>query len=266
MVERRRALATEFSRPGEHSPEDVERALTAFIDPNNPSMSLNNFFNRLARVAVGTGEKWTEEDRNVARELRRVLADVRDARLFNDRYLGHLLSESSIPGLLGYMLAMRIGSNTVAEEVSIQETKREPEAICALMEIVGYDPSIGSGTFTSGGSMANMTALAVARELIQERIEEADGTPGTMRVLTSPFAHYSVAKMCNLLGGPGRQIQVQSVTSRNLRMNSDDLEQKIINAEKDDIPVMAVAQLPARQKQDWLTHSMILQISLRRIV
>lgn len=247
MIERyprRRGLAAEFSQTSEHSPQEIAQALSAFIDPNSPRMSINAFFTRLTRMAVGDGSgRMTRDDRLLMQGLQSVLEDVRDARVFNATYLGHLLSESSIPGMLGYMLAMRIGSNTVAEEVSIQETKLEPEAIGALMEIVGYDPEVGSGTFTSGGSMANMTALAVARELIQESIEEAGGTPGTMRVLTSPFAHYSIAKMCNLLGGSGRQIQVQSVTSRNLRMNPDDLQQKITEAESRGIPVMAVVAI-----------------------
>lgn len=248
MVERqkslpRRELAAEFSQTSEHSQEQIERALSAFIDPANPRMSLDNFFNRLTRVAVGTGEKWTEEDRNVARELRGVLAEVRDARLFNDRYIGHLLSEASIPGMLGYMLAMRIGSNTVAEEVSIQETKREPEAIAALMEIVGYDPKVGSGTFTSGGSMANMTALAVARELMQERIGTKRRIKEEIKVLTSPFAHYSVSKVCNLLGGPGKQISVQGVETENLRIKPEALENDIAEAERRGIPIMAVVAI-----------------------
>lgn len=249
MVERqgptsRRELAREFSQASEHSQEQIERALSAFIDPNNPKMSLDNFSNQLTRMAVGTGSRGlTRDDRNVARVLREILSDVRDARLFNNRYIGHLLSESSIPGMLGYMLAMRIGSNTVAREVSLAESEREPEAMHGLMEIVGYDPEIGSGTFTSGGSMANMTALVVARKKAQLEIERKGGIPGRMRVLTSPFAHYSIEKTCDVIGGPGRQIELERVASRNLRMSPDDLEQKITSVEREGTPIMAVVAI-----------------------
>lgn len=244
MVERhpqRRELATEFSQGSEHSPEAIERVLAAFIDPNNPKMSLDSFFNQLTRVAVGTGGRGvTRDDRHVAQALRGVLDDVRDARLFNETYIGHLLSESSIPGMLGYMLAMRTGSNTVAREVSLTESMLEPEAIHGLMEIVGYDPEQGSGTFTSGGSMANMTALAVARELMQEKVGTEGAIEGKVRVLTSPLAHYSVGKMCNLLGGPGRQIQVQPIKSQELRMSTRDVDQKITDSEREGVQIMAI--------------------------
>lgn len=244
MVERqpqRRELAAQFSQTSEHSPQEIAHALSAFIDPNNPRMSLDNFFNQLTRMAVGTGSgRLTGDDRHVAQALQGVLTGVRDARLFNETYLGHLLSESSIPGMLGYMLAMRIGSNTVAREVSIAESDLEPEAMRGLMEIVGYDPDVGSGTFTSGGSMANMTALAVARKLAQVRIEREGRTPGRMRVLTSPFAHYSIEKACDLLGGPSKLIELQRVASQDLRMSPEDLQQKIEEAEREGVPIMAV--------------------------
>lgn len=244
MVERhpqRKELAAQFSQTGEHSSEAIERVLAAFIDPNNPKMSLDNFSNQLTRMAVGTGGRGlTRDDRHVAQALRGVLDDVRDARLFNETYIGHLLSESSIPGMLGYMLAMRTGSNTVAREVSLTESMLEPEAIHGLMEIVGYDPEQGSGTFTSGGSMANMTALAVARELMQEKVGTEGAIEGKVRVLTSPLAHYSVGKMCNLLGGPGRQIQVQPIKSQELRMSTRDVDQKITDSEREGVQIMAI--------------------------
>ncbi len=250
MVERqrptpRRVLAAEFSQTSEHAPQEIERALAAFIDPNNPRMSLENFSNQLTMMAVGAGGPGrTRDDRRVTETLRGVLDDVRDARLFNEAYLGHLLSESSIPGMFGYMLAMRIGSNTVAREVSLAESVLEPEAMRGLMEIVGYDPDVGSGTFTSGGSMANMTALAVAREVTEKRIIESGGTPGQMIILTSPFAHYSIEKACKLLGGPSRLIDLQRVKSLELRMSPDDLVQKITDAETRGVPIMAVLAIP----------------------
>lgn len=240
----RKQLARQFSRTSEHSQAEIERALSAFIDPNNPNMSLDSFSNQLIRRAIGTGRRnLTEDDQNLAQGLQEILEDVRNARLFNDRYIGHLLSEASIPGMLGYMMATRIGSNTVAREVSIAESRLEPGAIEALNEIVGYDPKISSGTFTSGGSLANMTALAVARELERERIVKAGEGVMRMRVLTSPFAHYSVAKMCNVLGGPGRQIELERVESHNLRMSPDDLEEKIKEARQENIPIMAVVAI-----------------------
>ncbi len=106
MIERgrhptRKQLAREFSRTSEHSAAEIESSLAAFIDTRNPKMSLDNFFNRLTGMAVGTGRGLTEDDKKLTQGLQGILADVRSARLFNDRYIGHLLSEASIPGMLG---------------------------------------------------------------------------------------------------------------------------------------------------------------------
>lgn len=238
----RENLAGQFAQRSEHSQKNIERVLSAFIDPQNPKMSLNNFANHLTNMAVGKGTRrsHTLDDQNITQKMQQLSGQVSDARLFNETYIGHLLSESSIPGMLGSMLAMRIGSNTVSREVSLTESALEPEAIKGLLEIVGYDPEKGSGTFTSGGSMANMTALAVARKLTQAKIEKAGGTPGKMRVLTSSLAHYSVDKACDILGGPRGDIELIRVATEGLKMSPEDLEQKLQEAKKDNIPVMAV--------------------------
>src|SRR5688572_7111886 len=149
-------LALQLSEGSEYSPDEIETVLSAFIDPNNANMSIEGFINHVSRMAIGSNEP-NSYDRKVLESLVSVLNDVKDARLFNSTYIGHMLSEASIPGMLGYMLGVRTGSNTVATEVSLTESKLEPEAIKALLQIVGFDPSSSSGTFTTGGTMANMT-------------------------------------------------------------------------------------------------------------
>lgn len=253
MVEKNptnKELAAKLSRHSAHSRKEIRRVLAAFIDPNNPNMSLAGFLEELTKMAVvGRGK----HDRRVVKELKRVLSDVRDSRLFNARYIGHMLTESSIPGLLGYMLAMRIGSNTVAREVSKTESELEPEAMRGLLEMVGFNPDQGSGTFTSGGSMANMTALLIARKLTEEKIAKESGTrsignsnggekekPQKMLVLCSPFAHYSINKVCSVIGGPGKLVEQVQVASKGLRMSTEDLRLQIAKAKQEGVPVMAI--------------------------
>ena len=168
MLERRVAgsreeLIQEFSSKGEggHSPQEVDKVLAAFIDPNNPQAKVEQILDSLTGSILPN----IENDPNsleVAMVLKGLLSDTQDARKFNATYIGHMLSESSIPGFLASVMAMRIGSNTVANEVSITETQLEPEAMGWLAEIVGYDPEKADGTFTSGGSMAMQTALISA--------------------------------------------------------------------------------------------------------
>ncbi len=216
----------------------IERALLAFIDPNNKKMRLDDFFGSVLNMAVGD-----DKGSKLFMELIGILENVKGARKFNATYLGHELSEPSIPGMLGTILGIRMNSNTVAEEVSIQETKLEPEAIHGLLKIVGFDPDKGSGTFTSGGTLANMAALAVARKLKSDELMKENRSPQKMLVLTTPYAHYSVKKVCDLLSGSDGSIQVVSVGSQGFRMSVRDLQTKFMSAGEMEIPVMAVVAM-----------------------
>jgi len=136
----------------------------------------------------------SEGERFVINALGSVVRDVKDARVFNSTYLGHMLTEASIPGMLGYMLGIRTGSNTVAREVSFMESNLEPEAMKGLAKIIGYDPEIADGTFTSGGSMAIQTAL-VARRTQMENQGIIASREHPFVVIGTPYTHYSWDKM-----------------------------------------------------------------------
>lgn len=245
MRERYKEEDSEIPFSHEHSPAAVERALAHFINPKNSQMAYEAFTRSLLKIGIGDESGYlTEYDVELQEGLESVLDDVKSARRFNETYIGHMLSEASIPGMLGYMIALRLGGNTVAREVSIRESELEPEAIRGLLEIVGYNPETASGTFTSGGTMANFTALTVARKLIQERYERIGQTAGTMRVLTVPQAHYSIPKSLDLLGGPGRQIELIFVETDCLRMSIKDLQDKIHQSlDVDNVPIMAIVAI-----------------------
>jgi len=217
----------------------LQNILNAFSDPTNQQMDFANFWDLLLNAAFPTAEgtPHSNDQEFIIKVLREnVLGVVKDARRFNDTYMGHLLSESSLPALLSYILALRVGSNTVSREVSIFESELEPTVIQWLMQIVGFDPKVGSGTFTSGGTMANMTALAVARKVMEAR------SPASRkyRVLVSPFAHYSIPKACDLLGGPNHEIELIRIKPRKFRMSTDDLKEKIREAQSVYVPIMAI--------------------------
>jgi L-2,4-diaminobutyrate decarboxylase len=244
----RKTLAINLAKTqtgSEHSPLEIERVLAAFIDPLNTKMSLPNFFKLLTDTAIGNGDECNSAAEDASLQaLMNIFDRVRNARLFDATYLGHMLSEASIPGMLAYILALRIGSNTVAREVSEFESQLDLDAIRGLLEIVGFDPSKGSGTFTSGGTMAMMTVLAVARKIleIEYAVKNVD-FPTKVRVLTSPFAHYSIEKICDLLSGPGQQIELVKVEPYEFRMSIDDLGAKIAESEANNIPIMAIVAI-----------------------
>jgi len=187
------------------------------------------------------GANPSAEQQKIARQLMGIFDEVKDARQFNETYIGHMLSEASIPGMWGYMLATRLGSNTVAREVSELESRLEPEAIRGLMKMVGYDQNEASGTFTSGGSIAVFTAIDVAVKRIKRQFDEAEKQiDKPLVILYNKFAHYSFHKAVDALGGPARMIEKMEVESPGFRMNPRDLEKKIEQSLKEGKIVAAV--------------------------
>ncbi len=86
-------------------------------------------------------------------------------------------------------------------------------------EIVGFPPE-ARGTLTSGGSLANWTALVTAR---RERLPE-DFLKGT--IYTSDQSHYSVAKGAILAGFPERNVRMVA-TDDLFRLRVDALAERI---------------------------------------
>lgn len=238
------ALSVEFEKNSTHSVPEISRALAAYRDPNNPHATNEALFQTLMEALIGDGSgTYDNDDMRVNAAMWRIFGELKDARHFNDKYIGHLLTEASTPGFMGAFMSLLTGSNTVAREVSLAESRLEPEALDFLKEIVGYDVKESSGTFATGGSTAMLTALAVAQELMHVRAEEEGKRLDPRKpalVLANRMAHYSAKKMCMLLGGPYRHVQFEPVGTRNLRMSPDDLKKKLEDAKKNGVPVMAI--------------------------
>ncbi|RME17909.1 MAG: decarboxylase [Bdellovibrio sp.] len=82
---------------------------------------------------------------------------------FSPRYIGHMVSETSLPALFGHMITLLHNPNNISGEVSKVGALLEKEAIAFLSEMLGFDVSLAQGHFTSGGTVANIEALWRAR-------------------------------------------------------------------------------------------------------
>jgi glutamate/tyrosine decarboxylase-like PLP-dependent enzyme len=102
----------------------------------------------------------------------------------------------------------------------------EDRVIRWIAEILGL-PSDAEGILTSGGSMANLTALAVARQAKAPGVREAgfSGTPPLV-VYASEEAHTCVDKAVDLLGIGRRQLRIIPTDER-FRIRVDELAKAI---------------------------------------
>ena len=103
-------------------------------------------------------------------------------------YVGQMLKPPHPLARLAYALAMEINPNNHALDGGRASSAMEKEAGAKLARMVGFETHLGH--LTSGGTVANLEALWVSREL----------GPGRRRVLASSEAHYTHSRMSAVLG------------------------------------------------------------------
>jgi glutamate/tyrosine decarboxylase-like PLP-dependent enzyme len=103
------------------------------------------------------------------------------------QYAGQMLKPPHPVAWLAYTLAMTINPNNHALDGGPPTSEMEKECIDLIAEMVGYKDQY-LGHLTSGGTIANLEALFVARET----------HPGKSIAATSS-AHYTHSRMCRVL-------------------------------------------------------------------
>ena len=124
------------------------------------------------------------EREHLAQQLR-ILREMLCAEVpkYTPRYVGHMVSEVSLPALFGHFATLLHNPNNTSREVARVGGKMEDEAIEMLAAMVGYDPGKAQGHFTGGGTMANFEAVWRARYRIDHFLSlalflaERDGRP-----------------------------------------------------------------------------------------
>ena len=105
-------------------------------------------------------------------------------------YIGQMLKPPHPAAVIGYVSAMLINPNNHALDGGPATARMEREVIARLASMLGLAQHLGH--LTSSGTIANLEALWVAREL----------HPGAA-IAYSADAHYTHARMCQVLGVEG---------------------------------------------------------------
>jgi len=79
------------------------------------------------------------------------------------RYIAHMLSEQSLPSVVGYFAGMLYNPNNVTDEAAPITVKLELETGKMISEMLGYDIETSWSHLTSGGTLANLETIWVSR-------------------------------------------------------------------------------------------------------
>jgi glutamate/tyrosine decarboxylase-like PLP-dependent enzyme len=113
---------------------------------------------------------------------------------FHPRYAGQMLKPPHPVAVAGYLAGMLVNTNNHALDGGPATSEMEKEVVRDLAAMFGL-PGDALGHLTASGTIANLEALWVAREL----------HPGEA-VAYSAEAHYTHSRMCGVLGVEGRPI------------------------------------------------------------
>ena len=144
------------------------------------------------------------------------------------RMFGYVQAPGTAIAALADMLASTLNANLTAWRSAPAPVELERLTINWIKEILGYDGE-AAGLFVSGGSMANLAALAAAR---QSRAPSDLADKGarclsqTMCVYCSAETHHSIDKAAALLG-IGRENVRKVAVDENFKIRIDDLVAKI---------------------------------------
>jgi len=120
-------------------------------------------------------------------------------------YAGQMLKPPHPIAWLAYTLTATINPNNHALDGGPPTSEMEKEAVNDLAKMVGYGENY-LGHLTSGGTIANLEALYVAREI----------HPGKAIAATAN-AHYTHSRMCRVLNIPFLEIPVDKQDNPDLR-------------------------------------------------
>jgi glutamate/tyrosine decarboxylase-like PLP-dependent enzyme len=144
------------------------------------------------------------------------------------RMFGYVQAPGSAIAAFADLLASTLNANLTAWRSAPAAVEIERLTINWIKQILGFDQSAG-GLFVSGGSMANLAAIAAARHTKAPKQFAAKGaqtSPQPMRIYASGETHHSIAKAATLLGIGHDNVCNVAVDGR-FRLRTDDLVAQI---------------------------------------
>src|SRR5213080_5258985 len=134
------------------------------------------------------------------------------------RMFGYVQSPGTAIGAFADLLASTLNANLTIWRSAPAPVELERLTIDWIRQILRF-PAEARGLFVSGGSMANLAALAAARQTKYDSL-------GRLRMYASSATHFSITKAAALLG-IGRENVLQVAVDERFRMRVDDLVAKI---------------------------------------
>lgn len=156
--------------------------------------------------------------------------------LHHPRYMGHQVTPPVPVAALAGLLSGMLNNGMAVYEMGLVSNPLERILSELLAQKIGFDNN-ASGLLTSGGTLANLTALLAARAAKTDVWE--DGTSERLAVMVSEEAHYCIDRAARIMG-MGDEGIIKVPTNERFQIRTDLLEQYYKEASEKGLRVIAI--------------------------
>jgi glutamate/tyrosine decarboxylase-like PLP-dependent enzyme len=177
----------------------VDLLVDQLTDPSIPAMRRGDpteLAQRLGGAPPARGRPWPDLLRQTAED---VLGPM--SRLAHPEYFAFIPASSTFPGALGDLIASALDIDVGSWMSAAGPSELELVVLDWFKDWIGYPPG-AAGVLVSGGSAANITALACAREALVGSMSDR------VVAYVADQTHSSVARAARLLGFRPDQLRV----------------------------------------------------------
>lgn len=179
-------------------------------------------------------EDYENNDKNLLNFYRNVIE--KSVHLHHPKYMGHQVPPPAPIAALSGMLTGLLNNGMAVYEMGLVSNPLERITSQILAKRIGFDEK-SSGLLTSGGTLANLTALLAARAKFTDVWEE--GTTEKLAVMVSDEAHYCIDRAARIMG-MGSDGIIKIPTNERFQMKTELLEKYYSEATQKGFRVIAL--------------------------
>ncbi|PIB30645.1 pyridoxal-dependent decarboxylase [Maribacter sp. 4U21] len=162
----------------------------------------------------------------------------RTTYIHHPHYIGHQVTPTAPINALTGMISAMLNNGMAVYEMGMSPSAIERVVTDLLCKKIGFDTASG-GFITSGGTLANLTALLTARKVMLETDIWNQGSEQQLGIMVSEEAHYCVDRAAKIMG-LGEQGIIKIPTTADFRMDTSLLEDKHKEASAKGIHIFAI--------------------------
>lgn len=156
----------------------------------------------------------------------------------NHKYLGHQVCPPAPLASLAGLISSYLNNGMAVYEMGATATAIEKLVVETVSKAIGYDHN-ADGFITSGGTLANLTALLAARRQMVDADIWEEGHTEDLAVMVSEEAHYCVDRALRIMGFGAKGI-IKVPVDETYKMRTDLLDQLYNKAQNEGLKIIAV--------------------------